>query len=233
MAKRLSDSNKWNDDWFLDLPMDIKLVWLYILDNCDHAGVYKVNMKLLRFQTGIDRPENEIIDYFKDRIYVFNGKWFIPKFVTFQYKNFFTNNAPAVKSARELLISHGIIKPNDNSLPTFIEPLPNPSVTLIEPLDNPYIRTKDKDMDKDTDKDKDMDSDIDTYRNKGNTRGITERILDILLDANSDNLLYKRAVDDWNDLGGIEEVSTIMEWGDSEKTNWKKRLDNVYEIKQM
>jgi hypothetical protein len=39
MAKRLTDSNKWNDSWFTNLPMDIKLVWIYLLDACDHAGV--------------------------------------------------------------------------------------------------------------------------------------------------------------------------------------------------
>jgi hypothetical protein len=161
MAKRLSDSTKWADEWFTELPMDMKLVWLYILDMCDHAGVYKVNMKLLRFQTGSDRSEAEIINYLKDRIYISDNKWFIPKFITFQYKNFFTSNTPAIKSAKELLLSHGIIKPNDKELPNpsviITQPLPNPSIRVIEPLDNPYIRTKDLDMDKAVDKDMDVD----------------------------------------------------------------------------
>jgi hypothetical protein len=102
MAKRLTDSTKWNDSWFTNLPMDIKLVWIYLLDTCDHAGVYKTNIRLLKFQTGSERTEEELIEFFKERIYITGDKWFIPKFVTFQYKNFFTNNAPAVKSAREL-----------------------------------------------------------------------------------------------------------------------------------
>lgn len=264
MAKRLSDSTKWADEWFTELPMDMKLVWLYILDMCDHSGVYKVNMKLLRFQTGTDRPENEIIDYLKDRIYIADGKWFIPKFINFQYKNFFTSNTPAIRSARELLISHNIIKPNDEALPnpsvtlrqplanpsiTLIEPLANPYETLKEPLDNPYIRAKDKDMDMDKDKAMDKNSDMDKniamdnsmdeytyeneYRSKGSTKGITEKVLDILMNADSDDVLYKRAVDDWNDLGGIEEVAKIMEWGENEKINWKSKLDNIYAIKRM
>jgi len=150
MAKRLKDSNKWNDNWFNDLPADIKLVWLYILDTCDHAGVYKVSFKSIRFYTGTEKSESQILEYLKERIYIADGdKWFIPKFITFQYKNFFTSNTPAIKSARELLISHNIIKPNDNSLPIVNKQLSNDSVTLIQPLSNAYIRTKDMDMVKD------------------------------------------------------------------------------------
>ena len=165
MAKRLTDSNKWNDNWFNELPADVKLIWLYILDTCDHAGVYKVSFKLIRFNTGTERSETEIIEYLKDRIYIADDKWFIPKFITFQYKNFFTSKTPAIVSARELLISHNIIKPNDNVLPMVSKVLSNDSITLIEPLSNDYIRTKDMDMDKDIDKyiDKDIDKDIDEY----------------------------------------------------------------------
>lgn len=156
MAKRLTDSNKWNDNWFNDLPADMKLVWLYILDTCDHAGVYKVSFKSIRFYTGTEKAESEIIEYLKERIYIADGnKWFIPKFITFQYKNFFTSNTPAIKSARELLISHNIIKPNDNSLPMVNKQLSNDSVTLIEPLSNDYVRTKDMDMVKDINTDTD------------------------------------------------------------------------------
>lgn len=156
MAKRLTDSNKWNDNWFNDLPADIKLVWLYILDTCDHAGVYKVSFKSIRFYTGTEKSESQILEYLKERIYIADGdKWFIPKFITFQYKNFFTSNTPAIKSARELLISHNIIKPNDNSLPIVNKQLSNDSVTLIQPLSNAYVRTKDMDMVKDIDTDTD------------------------------------------------------------------------------
>jgi hypothetical protein len=163
MPKRLTDSNKWNDNWFNELPPDVKLIWLYILDTCDHAGVYKVSFKLIRFNTGTERSETEIIEYLKDRIYIADDKWFIPKFITFQYKNFFTSKTPAIVSARELLISHKIIKSNDNVLPMVNKQLSNDSITLIEPLSNDYIRTKDKDMNMDIDIDKYIDEDIDEY----------------------------------------------------------------------
>lgn len=155
----MTDSTKWSDGWFGDLPMDMKLVWLYILDMCDHAGVYKVNLKLLKFQTGTDRTEEQILEYLKDRVYLAeNDKWFIPKFITFQYKNFFTSKTPAIISAKELLLSHNIIKPNDNTLPTVNKQLDKPSIILIEGLDNGNERTKDKDKYTNTNKDE--------YKNK-------------------------------------------------------------------
>ena len=213
MAKRLTDSNKWNDSWFTNLPMDIKLVWIYLLDTCDHAGVYKTNIRLLKFQTGSERTEEELIEFFKERIYITGDKWFIPKFVTFQYKNFFTNNAPAVKSARELLVNHSIIKPNDNSF-----------ITLTQPLLNPSIRTKDKDMD--TDKDKAIDKNID--KNKR----MAENTVNILANANSLDIDYDNAVEYWKELGGINGVSEIMGWDDEQKVNWENKLNNIYSTKK-
>lgn len=157
----MSDSTKWSDGWFGNLPMDMKLVWLYILDMCDHAGVYKVNHNLLKFQTGTDKTEEQILKYLKDRVYLVDSeKWFIPKFITYQYKNFFTSKVPAIVSARELLLSHNIIQPNDNTLPTVNKALGNPSITLNKELDNDYIRTKDKDMDTDMGKIQDKSMDV-------------------------------------------------------------------------
>ena len=212
MAKRLTDSTKWNDSWFTNLPMDIKLVWIYLLDTCDHAGVYKTNIRLLKFQTGSERTEEELIEFFKDRIYITGDKWFIPKFVNFQYKNFFTNNAPAVKSARELLINHSIIKPNDNSF-----------ITLTQPLLNPSVRTKDKDTD--TDKDKAID------KNTDKNKRMAENTVNILANANALDIDYDNAVEYWKELGGINGVSEIMGWDDEQKINWEKKLNNIYSTK--
>ena len=176
MAKRLTDSNKWNDNWFNELSAEMKLVWIYILDTCDHAGVYKVSFKSIRFYTGTKATENEIIECLKERIYIVdNGnKWFIPKFITFQYKNFFVSNAPVIKSARELLISHNIIQPNDNVLPIITKELYKGYLTIDKGLDNDYITTKDKD--KDNNKDNNMDNNMDKVK-------ATDNVMDIVLDS--------------------------------------------------
>jgi len=85
----------------------------------------------------------------------------------FQYKNFFISKTPAIISAKELLISHNIIQPNDNVLPIITKELDNPYTTLNKGLDNDYIRTKDKDKDKIQDiiKDKEQEEDMNEYIN--------------------------------------------------------------------
>ena len=87
MAKRLTDSEKWEDPWFLDLNDTHKLMWLYLLDKCDHAGIWKVNKRLAEFCFGHDLDWQRFIEVCKDRIQVLPGgeKWHIPKFLTFQY----------------------------------------------------------------------------------------------------------------------------------------------------
>jgi len=41
MPKRLTATEKWNDPWFCGLNIEDKLFWIYLCDNCDHAGIYK------------------------------------------------------------------------------------------------------------------------------------------------------------------------------------------------
>ena len=103
MAKRFTDSLKWDDPWFMDLEPTHKLFWIYLLDNCDHAGVWEVNHKLLTFKTGINFDLSEIIDSFTDRIHVINPKyWFVLKFIDFQYNGL--KSDPVGNSIERILI---------------------------------------------------------------------------------------------------------------------------------
>lgn len=84
MAKRLTASEKWEDPWFVALKERDKLFWLYMLDKCNHAGIWQVNLPLARFYFGPDYvpPMQELIG----RIVILSeSKWFIPKFIDFQY----------------------------------------------------------------------------------------------------------------------------------------------------
>jgi len=144
MAKRFTDSEKWKDPFFEELSKDFKLAWLFLLDDCDHAGIWKKSIKRLNFSLDTNFYEIDLLKKFKERIIVLNDdKWFIPKFVTFQYGNdFIKSKQKAVLSAIKLLNENNLIKELDNGLLTLSIPLTNPINTL---------------MDKDTDTDKDMD----------------------------------------------------------------------------
>lgn len=84
MAKRLTDTEKWKDPWFCELSPVYKLFWIYLCDNCDHAGIWDVNWPLVKFHC-LEEPFN--VKIFGDRIVVLSKeKWFIKKFVLFQQK---------------------------------------------------------------------------------------------------------------------------------------------------
>lgn len=51
--KRLVNIQKWNDAWFNKLKPNQKLLFIFLTDNCDDAGFYELNFKLMSDLTGI------------------------------------------------------------------------------------------------------------------------------------------------------------------------------------
>jgi len=43
MAKRFTDTDKWKKTFIRTMKAPYKLLWLYILDECDHAGIWQVD----------------------------------------------------------------------------------------------------------------------------------------------------------------------------------------------
>lgn len=62
-------------------------------------------------------------------------------------------------------------------------------------------------------------------------RVIAQKIVDVLIDYDSDIKKYNNAIEDYNELGGLEGIAKILEWDDSQKSNWSKKIQNVYSIK--
>jgi len=87
MAKRFTDTEKWKKPFIKSMQTVYKLFWLYILDNCDHAGIWHVEKEVaeIRMNEKIDLKKAK--EQFGERVIVFdNGnKWFIPDFIKFQY----------------------------------------------------------------------------------------------------------------------------------------------------
>lgn len=84
MAKRFTDNEKWADPWFCSLRPCQKLFWLYVLDSCDIAGYWKVNLPLAEFHIG-SKVNDDLLYPFTDRITKVNEElWFINKFILFQ-----------------------------------------------------------------------------------------------------------------------------------------------------
>src|SRR3990167_601432 len=87
MAKRFTDTSKWRKTFFRTLPNPMKLFWLYILDECDHAGIWEVNIELFNFQTGLKVIIDDVKRHFGDKLYWFDAdtKLHVQAFIDFQY----------------------------------------------------------------------------------------------------------------------------------------------------
>jgi len=135
MAKRLTDSEKWKDEWFLSLDNDCRMIWIYILDNCSHAGLLKKNLKLMNFCCNTSYTEESLKEIFNERLIDLGDTYFIPKFLKFQYGNL-SSDRPVIVSVRNELSLH------------------KHYIMIKESLDNHCLRIKDKSKDKSKDKDK-------------------------------------------------------------------------------
>lgn len=111
MPKRMTDTDKWKKPFLKTLPVEYKLFWLYLLDECDHAGIWHVELDLAEMRLGIKLSHQKIRGFFKERIVEFdNGtKWFLPDFVGFQYGELDVNNR-AHKSVVDRLKKYDLLK---------------------------------------------------------------------------------------------------------------------------
>ena len=86
MAKRFTDSRKWDDPFFIELPNKYKLLWFFMLDKCNHAGIFEFSKRLVDFNLNDSYKKSDILEVFNGKIEVLkSGKWFIKKFISYQY----------------------------------------------------------------------------------------------------------------------------------------------------
>ncbi len=115
--KRFTETTKWDDPWFMDLPLKYKLFWLYICDKCDNAGAWQPNIRLATAQIGESLELAEVLRVFADRItQLGDGKLFITKFIPFQYGNLSPNcraHIPILNNIEKLRVSKGYPKGMD------------------------------------------------------------------------------------------------------------------------
>lgn len=133
MAKRYTDTEKWKKSFIKSLPAEYKLFFLFLLDECDHAGIWHTELEVAEARLGIKLSLEKIRGLFNERVVEFDGgtKMFIPDFINFQYGEL--NPANKVhKSVIEKLKKYGLMG-------------------LVSPLQGA--------MDKDKAKEKEMDKD--------------------------------------------------------------------------
>jgi len=151
MAKRLTDTNKWQDEWFLSLNNDHKIIWLYLLDVCDCAGIIKKNFKMLNFCCNTNITEKKFNEVFAGRVVDCDTFYFIPKFLKFQYPQGLNSQKPVIASVRRILKEKKLLEIIRQSLGNdylmITEPLPNDCLMIKESLPNDSVIIKEKEKD--------------------------------------------------------------------------------------
>ena len=112
MSKRFIDTGIFDDDWFMDLSKEAKLLWIYCITKCDHAGLIKINPKLCGIQTDIKDLDGTIKQLGNRLVTVSERLYFIPKFIEFQYPGFPNSKVRQQQSAVEILQKHNLFDEN-------------------------------------------------------------------------------------------------------------------------
>jgi len=135
MPKRFTDTDKWKKPFIRSLEAPYKLLWFYILDDCDHAGIWIVDFEVASIRIGEDISEEKAREVFQDKIDIMDGgeRWFIRDFIEFQYGNL----KPENRLHNSVL--YQLSKYNIKDL----------TRTLQGPSEGPKVKDKDKDKDKD------------------------------------------------------------------------------------
>ncbi len=133
--KRFTETEKWKDPWFRKLDGRLKLLWFWLCDQCDGAGIIDPDMDLAAFQIGVAVSELDLA-CFEDRLRkIGNGKWMLTKFIPFQYGEL-SEACPAHKPVLRSLENNRVLNGYSKGINTL----------------------QDKDKDKDKEKDKETDT---------------------------------------------------------------------------
>ena len=144
----MTETTKWADPWFRGLDLKQKAIWLWLLDNCDCAGVVpEIDLGLASFQIGATIEASDLA-VFTGRLEQCGKGFWVRKFVAFQYGRIECNTSSKVHQGVMKALGKASIP-----LPKAMESL---SIALPKAINSP----KDKDKDKDKDPEKEPEEEI-------------------------------------------------------------------------
>src|SRR5688572_18638349 len=136
MPRRFTDTEKWRDEWWGSLTNDYRMIWLYLVDSCSIAGIWKKDFRGLNFNCNTNVTEQDFLRVFGERLIDKGNFFFIPKFLRYQCPKGLNSNKPAIVS---------IVKELEN----------NNLITIVnQSLGNDFLIIKDKGKGKGKSKDK-------------------------------------------------------------------------------
>lgn len=178
MAKRFTDTDKWKKPFIRSLDAPYKLLWFYILDDCNHAGIWEVDMEVASLRIGHQVTVKIALEKFGDRVQkVSEAKWFLADFIFFQYGELNEKNRLHL-SVIQILNKYA-----------------------IKPLRSPLEGVKDKDKEQDKVKDMDKDKVFGKSENLLNEKFLVPQMCKIWYQT-----FAAYTTDKWNDFEGMGKI---------------------------
>jgi hypothetical protein len=203
--KRFTDTLRFADPWYYELPIEMKMAWEFIWASCDNAGVWNPNTKLADTQIGKKVDWNALIDRCAGRIVKLdNGRWFLPEFVAFQCGVLSENCRPHLVVIG-LLRRHGLMKPDSLQIE-----YPNSTCRV-------QYKYKEKDQDKDKEQDKDGPPRI-LNKARGTERELVDYCISLALPSSDGETLFAK----WEGNGWKVGGESIKDWKATIRS-WKKQ----------
>jgi hypothetical protein len=111
MAKRFTDTELWDKEWFMTLSLKQKCIVKFIRDKADLCGVWSPNFVIASAYIGEKITEKDILTIDKGNQFrkLDNGKIYCIGFVEFQYGNILSEKSPIHKKIIGLLENNGIL----------------------------------------------------------------------------------------------------------------------------
>lgn len=148
MAKRFTDTELWDKEWFMLLSCKLKCLVKLVRDKCDLSGVWSPNWKLACDYIGekVTAAELIAIDEGKQFLMLENGKILCIGFIEFQY-GVLSEKSPVHRKVLSVYSSHGL-KYDKNQI-GYQYPIDRVSNSLQEEEED-----KDKEKEEDEEKEK-------------------------------------------------------------------------------
>jgi len=196
MSKRFTDITKWERPWFRRLPPGSKLVFLYLLDRCDRAGFWEIDLDRMEFELGVsaEKLQEDCFPKLKDVI-VREGVIFIQDFISFQYPGGLNASNKAHKGILDSLKKRlHLFKEAEKHL----SPLEAPSEGALE-------GTQEKDKEKD--KEKDTEKDTEKKRKKPKPKAAPDPDFDMFWEQVPNKICKQQALAAWKNALKKPEVT--------------------------
>ncbi len=113
MAKRYTDTTKWGNPAFRKLPTKYKLLYLFMLDSCDCAGVMHLDFQLISVQLGEEYNADEFKQVLGERVVFLNDncdKIIIKNLIAFLYGDMNSSTSSMARTVKSYLSNHGLLE---------------------------------------------------------------------------------------------------------------------------